>query len=100
MDLAELYARLPAAEEEDLLEQLAEERRRAAYERDASTWLVWPASVPRTGDLWSGEATEDDEEPPAEEPEPEPEEPLRLPVLLGLLEHQLGAVRLDAPTEP
>ena len=102
VDLADLYALLPAAEEEDLLEQLAQERQREAWEAGAA-WLAWPADRPRTFDLWSGAPTDDDEDdapPEAEQDGDQEDRPLRLPVLLALLEHRLGAVRLDSPTEP
>ena len=91
--LTELYALVPAAEEEDLLDELARERRTAEEAELASGWLSWPSRVRPVWDLWSGEPTD----PPEPEPEPEAPEPELppLPQVLGLLQHRLGAHVLD-----
>ena len=99
MPLSDLYAAVPAAEEEDLLDELAAERTAAHYAELLSTWLCWPSRARPVWDLWSGEPTD----PPAQdEPDaPEDEEPElpHLPQVIGMLEQRLGAhvVRDDQP---
>lgn len=86
MPLSALYALVPAAEEEDLLEGLAAERRSAEYAALVGGWLCWPSTARPVWDLWSGEPTD----PPCDDETPEPELP-PLPQVLGLLELTLGA---------
>ena len=90
MDLDDLHARVPAAQEEDLLEEVARER--AAAERAA-----YDAELARVGDLLTGELGELGEEAPgtAAESDSWDEPPLRFGQVLGLVEHVLGAVVLD-----
>ena len=73
MDLDDLYEAVPAAQEEDLLDELVHERQQAALRR----WLG--DDEPEPVDATAGEADEP---------------PLRPGQVLGLLEHQLGAVVL------
>lgn len=73
--LSALYAAVPAAEEEDLLEELAHDRV-VARARAEVPWAF------------------DDDEPGPEPPEEPDEELPPLPQVLGLLEHRLGARRL------
>ena len=76
MELPDLYAAVPAAEEEDLLEEVARER-------------------------GSAEPPDADEQPAAEDAPDAPADPepgFPLPQVLGLLEHRLGAQVL--PPEP
>ena len=72
MELESLYEAVPAAQEEDLLDEVAEERR-------------WASALL---------ALDEDPAPPQDEPDPDDEPPLRPGQVLGLLEHQLGAVVL------
>lgn len=80
MDLADLHARVPAAQEEDLLEEVVRERRFAE-------------SVGRLAEagLTDDEVTGDPQPDRALAPNPEQDPPLRPGQVLGLLEHLLGA---------
>lgn len=95
MDLDDLHACVPAAQEEDLLEELALER--AAAERAA-----YDAEFGRVGDLLLGAFREPGvpglpgepgDEPPGTDVESDAwdEPPLRTGQVLGLVEHVLGA---------
>ena len=75
MDLERLHTVVPATEEEDLLEQVRQER--LAAEAARGLGLEEPAA-----------------EPPRREEEPA-EEPFSEPQVLGMLEHHLGAQVLD-----
>ncbi len=76
MELDDLYDAVPAAQEEDLLDELVQERRHS----ETSAWLV-ALGV-------------DEPEPAADELPVDEAPPLRPGQVLGLLEHQLGAVVL------
>lgn len=95
--LTDLYAAVPAAEEEDLLEQLKVEREQAAREELVTSWFCWPCDGPKVWNMWSGAPTDDDADPTPPEEDPDEEVP-PLPQVLGLLREQLGATKL--PDEP
>lgn len=79
MELERLYEAVPAAQEEDLLEELVVERHQAQL-------AAWIAGM-------------EPAEPAPEDAPPEPEDPQLTPgQVLGLVQHQLGAVVL--PEDP
>lgn len=90
LDLRDLYLAVPAAEEEDLLEQIRSERERAWREDLVTSWLSWPCDRPKVWSMWSGSPTDDDEEDSPLEDDSDEELP-RLPQVLGMLRHLLGA---------
>lgn len=99
MDVARLHALVPAAEEEDLLEEVAAERLRRWSEREALAWSRWPASGPLV-DLFSPDAVLEDDALLEDEAVPEPADAPAPPSygeaqVLGMLQHHLGVVVLS-----
>ena len=84
MELDALYEAVPAAQEEDLLDEVAEERR-------------WAAVVD-----WLRRYEEPGSTPVAAEDEPEPDDEPRLTPgqVLGLVQHRLGGVVLPSEDPP
>lgn len=91
-----LHELVPAALEEDLLDEVAEQRHRSEYEELGLGWSAWPGDTRQTP--YDDELPESQAEPAAElttETAPDlmtgPETDLTPGQTVGLLEHQLGA---------
>ena len=90
MDLADLHEMVPAAQEEDLLEEVEHERWQAeSADRLAA---VWPDDDPSTGEAPT--VGPDSAADPVQEP------PLRPGQVLGLVEHVLGAQVIAVRSSP
>ena len=85
--LAALYRLVPATEEEDLLQELAEERRRPHEELNGSE-LYWPLGPGAVADLQRPDETHTAERPP---------DTLTTWQALGLVLHVLGGSVLRDP---
>lgn len=89
LDLRDLYRAVPAAEEEDLLEQIRLEREQAWREDLVTSWLSWPCDRPKIWNMWTGGPTDDEDDAPPEDDSDDELPPL--PQVLGMLRHLLGA---------